>query len=448
MRLVINTRQRRLANRYLVAIGLSSTLPSFLVAAPVDQLLPANSALIEPAEKLSRVDRVEVSLLQSPEKSEALSIGDLPSILTAVKSTESVTSKASELLQQRFENGKVSIERYVTEDAEGDLVNHGPYKEYDASGTLIRSGSYAFGKLDGKWVQTISPERAQALSTKMDPGFRPPFRSEATFIDGQLQGDWTVSDSKGNPVFVWQFEMGKRENVSTWFDSRRTPVLETMYADGAPNGPSTQAVPGQREPKRIVYDKGRIVQPKTNWHERGKKRSEETLLAPAANRLVAHDWWASNVVSEPLHGGIAVREGLYTAWHPNGQKSIEGNFSSGTPNGEFERWYTNGQLESKGYFQEGVPLGEWVYYHPNGMKLMQGSYENGVQVGQWSNWNAEGRLKLRALAADFPVVEQTVEVEQIVDLVPSRIHAKPASNNTRRPTIRTASVRTISVLKK
>jgi len=218
MRPAINTRPRKLANRCLVAIGLSSTLPSFVLAAPVDQLLPANAALIEPAEKSSRDSRVEVSVLKSPAKSETLSTGDLPSIL--------------------------------------------------------------------------------------------------------------------------------------------------------------EAVPGQREPKKTVYDNGRIVQPKTNWYERGKKRSEETLLTPAANRLVAHDWWASKVVFEPLPDAIAVRQGLYTAWHPNGQKRIEGNFSSGAPSGEFQRWYANGQLQSKGYFQEGAALGEWFFYHPNGMKMMEGSYEN------------------------------------------------------------------------
>jgi antitoxin component YwqK of YwqJK toxin-antitoxin module len=260
-------------------------------------------------------------------------------------------------------------------------------------------------------------------------------------VDGGLNGDWTVADSKGNAVFVWQFQNGKRENVSTWFDSRKVKTQEMMFSDGVPNGTATQLVAGQREPSTVMYDKGRVIQPKTNWYEKGKKRSEETLLAPATKRLVSHDWWSSTVVTEPLPESSVVRQGPYTAWHPNGQKWIEANFSDGEASGEFQRWYANGQLESRGYFEGGEPLGEWTCFHANGMKKMQGSYENGVQIGLWSSWDADGRIELRASAADFPIVQPRIEIETASVVEPVKVIPVSTANATRRPVVRSASLR-------
>jgi len=73
-----------------------------------------------------------------------------------------------------------------------------------------------------------------------------------------------------------------------------------MYTGGVPNGVSSQLVPGQRETKKVVFDHGRVVETKTNWYEKGNKRSEEMYLSPVAKRLVSHDWWTSTVVSETL----------------------------------------------------------------------------------------------------------------------------------------------------
>lgn len=386
---------------------------SVAVAKPDDSPLALNPALKESATVAQPKDRPEVSLLLTVGESELPSFGEFPSSETWSGSEAASQSQSTQFLQQRFDNGKVNVERYVSEDAEGNLVNHGPYKEFDLSGTLVRSGNYSLGNLDGAWSQVISPEVVQSLSPKLDPGFRAPFKSEATFVDGKLHGDWTVTDSKGNPVFLWQFNMGTRENFSSWFDTRHTVILEIAYADGIPHGQSTEVVPGQREPKSVVFDRGRIVQTNTNWYEKGKKRSEEMYLAPAAKRIVSHDWWSSNVVSESLPSGEAIRHGSYTAWYANGQKGFEGNFVSGAPNGEFNWWYPNGQIQNKGSFDNGNCLGSWVWYHPNGMKMMEGTYENGVQMGQWSSWNQEGQLAMRADGSEFPTIKHELDLEPI-----------------------------------
>jgi antitoxin component YwqK of YwqJK toxin-antitoxin module len=432
----------------LVIIGGAPFTSFSLSAAPVDKKGTPEIALTEPQNQDPTDSRPEVSLL-APPQAESVSVGDLPSIMDAETDhdTEVVTSAHVELLQTRFANGKLQIERHVAEDTQGNLVNHGDYKEYDASGKLLRSGRFEMGKPDGTWSQVISTEALQSLTAKLDPGFKPPFKSEAGFVLGELHGDWTVIDSKGNPVFVWQFEFGKRENVSTWFDSRHNPILEIIYRAGVPDGPATQVVAGQREPKKIVYDKGRVVQTKTNWYEQGKrKRSEESYLVPASSLLVSHDWWTSTVKSETPSQADAVRHGSYIAWHPNGQKSLEGRFENGEPIGEFQWWYTNGQPQTKGLYDQGKSIGEWVWWHPNGMKMIEGNFDHGKQIGQWSQWDTNGSLTLRDDAASFPTIQQDLALDQVqtVETRPQTAPARTAThqNQYRRPVpARTASKR-------
>jgi antitoxin component YwqK of YwqJK toxin-antitoxin module len=448
MTIQLDSQFRRRFIAALVILGSPPNIAPTLHAAPVDKSRTPEIALSEPQNQPEPASRPEVSLLAPPQV-DSVSIGDLPSIMETSPSDrpQVVTSTTGELLQTRFADGKLQIERYVTEDAQGNLVNHGPYKEYDASGRLLRSGRFEMGQLDSTWSQVISTEAVQSLTTKLDPGFKPPFKSEAGFVLGELHGDWTVSDSKGNPVFVWQFEFGKRENVSTWFDSRHMPVVEILYRAGVPDGPATQVVSGQKEPKKIVYDKGRVVQTKTNWYEQGKrKRSEESFMVPASSLIVAHDWWGSTIKSETPSPADAVRHGAFVAWHPNGQKSLEGRFESGEPTGEFQWWYANGQPQTKGFYDQGKSIGEWVWWHPNGMKMIEGNYDLGKQVGQWSQWDTNGSLTLRDDAASFPVVQQDLRIDavQVAETRTQTAPERPATNHNharRKVEARTASKR-------
>jgi antitoxin component YwqK of YwqJK toxin-antitoxin module len=444
----LDSRFRRRFIAAAIILGGAASVSSTLYATPVDGSRTPEIALAEPQNQPAPASRPEVSLL-APPQAESVSIGDLPSVMEASPSdlTEAVADATGELLQTRFADGKLQIERYVTEDAQGNLVNHGPYKEYDASGRLLRSGRFEMGQLDGNWSQVISTEAVQSLTSKLDAGFKPPFKSEASFVLGQLHGDWTVIDSKGNPVFVWQFEFDKRENVSTWFDSRHVPMLEVLYRAGVPDGPATQVVAGQKEPRKIVYDKGRVVQTKTNWYEQGKrKRSEESFMVPASSLIVAHDWWSSTVKSEAPGPADAVRHGAYIAWHPNGQKSLEGQFENGEPTGEFRWWYANGQPQTKGFYDQGQSIGEWVWWHPNGMKMIEGNYDLGKQVGQWSQWDTSGSLTMRDDASSFPVVKQDLNLETF-QVAESRTHTAPGrpvtghTNHRRTVEARTASKR-------
>lgn len=354
--------------------------------------------------------------------------------LPTVSPRRSTESLRAEMQQQRFPDGKIQIERYVTEDSDGNLILHGPFKEFNSTGTLIRSGTYEMGELQGNWSQVISVANLQQLHDSLDAGFRPPFKSEANFVDGQLHGDWTIVDSRGAPVLVWQFEQGRREHLSTWFNSRNLAIRSITYANGIPDGPASQMVAGRRDPQQLTFDKGRLVQAKTQWYQPGKKRAQESWLVPTAERSASHDWWNSTIQTEPLPITESVRHDAFAAWHPNGQPSVEGNFRYGQPEGEFRWWYANGQVQAEGVYTDGEPIGLWVWWHPNGMKMIEGSYSDGEQVGTWSQWGVDGALVLRDTPPNFPVVRQELEPAVQATAVPARTNRSAATRPVQRTT--------------
>lgn len=437
-------RSRKLLALSFIIIGSYPYGSGRVIASPIEGL---NAPEI--AGPLHPVDRVP-AFGKSVQVTSGSIVGSPASVLVDSSGAPQASNDA-ELIQQRSPNGALKIERYVTEDTEGNLVNHGHYKEFDTSGKVIREGRFSMGRMEGAWMQMLSSESVALITKLPDAGFRAPFKSEANFVAGQLHGDWTISDAKGNPVLLWQFDMGNRQNVSTWFDSRQNVVLEIMYEAGVPHGAATQIVAGQREPKKVVYDRGRIVQTKTHWYEQGKKkRAEEMVLIPVASKVVSHDWWNSSVKSETVADVETVRHGVYSAWHVNGQKGLEGQFVNGQPEGSFEWWYPNGQLQAKGHYQDGKPAGQWRWWHANGMKMMEGTYEKGDQVGDWSQWSDQGSLVLRDDATKFPMIKQDIffGTEQAEE-VPARIseqrpeatrgEVQPAAN--RRMNARPASYR-------
>jgi hypothetical protein len=85
--------------------------------------------------------------------------------------------------------------------------------------------------------------------------------------------DWTISDSKGNPVLLWPFDMGNRQNMSIWFDSRQNVVLEIMYEVGVPHGAATQT---SRRSSRAQKVRLRSWAYRANQDPLGRTGQEET----------------------------------------------------------------------------------------------------------------------------------------------------------------------------
>ena len=80
-------------------------------------------------------------------------------------------------------------------------------------------------------------------------------------------------------------------------------------------------------------------------------------------------------------------EGTYHRWHENGQEAERIHET-----GEAVEWDDGGQKRAAGrYDQNNDKIGLWTLWHPNGQKAREENYENGELVTSPSMWDSTGK---------------------------------------------------------
>lgn len=383
---------------------------------------PKSQRALIPAKTISHPTKIERSILDSPKMKSvpvvsptAQSMEGPKALLTGHGSLSlndddvelvkpNPIAGSVELIRQRFPNGKPQIERWVAEDAEGNIVNHGKYVEYDASGATIASGNYAFGQRDGVWTKQLTNEQTQQLIGQVEKGFTAPFTSRASFKQGQLDGEWTVSDARGNPLAIWSYASGVRRGSSSLFNSKGEVTQFITYQSNMADGPARVTAQGQAI-KDTNFSDGMMLRQVDKWYPAvaGKQRvlqAQEWHLVPAPFNVAASDWDNNRIEYRSVATAEPIRHGLSVTFYPNGQRESEGNYERGQRSGTFAWWYVNGQQKTVGEYQNNVEQNEWTWWHENGMKQASGTFVEGRKTNEWSLWSPEGKLVKRALAED------------------------------------------------
>ncbi len=363
--------------------------------------------------RAARVDAIEVSPMAEQIKIRAVRIGHEKN--SSEINFESHDAGSAELIRQRFPNGKPQIERWVAEDADGNLVNHGKYVEFDEKGATVTAGSYVYGKQDGEWTKRLSLEEAQQLAKKLDKSFAAPFSSRATFKAGKLDGDWTLSDARGNLLFAWTYRDGVREGQSAEFNSKGEVVVSINYKNNLADGPAKIEVSGAP----AQFTQGLMVRQADQWYpaEHGKNRtlkSQESQLVPVPFNIASSNWNENKIEYQPTTSTQPVKHGLSVMFYSNGQRESEGNYDHGRRSGTFAWWYPNGQQKTVGEYRNDVEESNWTWWHENGMKQASGLFVEGKKKDEWSLWNEQGKLVSRTHADDVKNVAQKPSTESTI----------------------------------
>ena len=69
--------------------------------------------------------------------------------------------------------------------------------------------------------------------------------------------------------------------------------------------------------------------------------------------------------------GCELKNGTYSDFYPNGEKSFEKNFSDGVEDGKWSHWDEDGVLIIKGNYKQGHEDGYWVYFFSTGVKKLE-----------------------------------------------------------------------------
>lgn len=298
----------------------------------------------------------------------------------------------SELIKERFPNGSVKVERRVTQDSQGNYLNHGTWKMWDQRGNPISQGTYDYANRTGTWTRWYrNASEAELLSKLPYSQFTEPFISQAAFKHDQLDGLWTIYDGKMHKISQLKFADGKRQGTATWWFANGRKAREMEYKDGELEGQYLEWSPEGKLVVKDTYQAGRKLALKVSNHSGGGKKSEGTYLFAKEIEQTPDDWWNCKFQTVTKSGGEE-RHGPWTSWHNNGQPQLEGAYEHDAQVGKFVWWHANGQKAQEGRFDHGKQDGAWTWWFPTGQKSIRGEYSHGTPTGKWTWWKEDGRV--------------------------------------------------------
>jgi antitoxin component YwqK of YwqJK toxin-antitoxin module len=296
-----------------------------------------------------------------------------------------------EVIQERYANASVRIERSVTLDDDGNYINHGPWAGWDEAGRLVAKGEYKLNLPHGHWVKFFKAGEGNIITGAMLKEFSAPFVSEAGFEDGLLHGTWTITDAKDRKICEMNFEHDIQQGPMIWYYSNGQKSHESLYKDGKLEGLATDFAADGKVTGKAVYLDGRKLGTEVEYYAPGKKKSERAFSYAVAR--TTYNFFECTVKTAPVaENKDKQAHGASTWWFQNGQKQLEGTYKHNVPIGVFTWWYSNGQKQSEGAYVDGVQDGHWVRWHENGQKQWIGGYVMGERTGKWPEWKADGKV--------------------------------------------------------
>lgn len=317
-----------------------------------------------------------------------------------------------ELFTERYPNGKPKVERQVTLDAEGNYVNHGSWKMYDAASKVVAEGQFEMGRRVGIWSRWHQRDDSPVFTQAPFNRFQAPFLSQANFSNGQLDGEWLIYDAKQQKCSQVSIRNGTRHGMAIVWMTGGKVLRQTTYDNGIPVGEVMQLNAQSGEVERAAtYIKGRqVVSKTTNFPRRNAKKTEAQFLAPKTIETSPDDFWNVRFAQYDTEGEH-LRHGVSRTWHPTGQLQLQGQYNYDNRVGQFVYWHPNGQKAAEGRFADDKHEGTWVWWHENGQKAAIGHYEDGALVGRWRWWNETGKLA-KQMVYDEPQAVSAAESEE------------------------------------
>ncbi|QDS99977.1 toxin-antitoxin system YwqK family antitoxin [Adhaeretor mobilis] len=321
----------------------------------------------------------------------------------------------TETFIERYPDGKPHIEREVTLDPQGNYINHGQWKMLNHEGAVVAEGRYEMGQRVGVWSRWQDRKSSPAFSQSPYNRFKAPFLSQATFTNGQLDGEWLIFDSNQSKCSQISISNGQRHGMAVLWDASGKVIRETQYKQGVPVGDVIQLDQQTGQPKKVAtYLDGRqIVSKNTNFARRGGKKTEAQYLAPRTVVTTPDSFWDMEFAKYE-NTGEPLRHGKSRAWHANGQIQLEGQYEHDKRTGHFTYWHPNGQKAAEGTFRNDVNEGTWVWWHENGQKAAIGHYDGGSLIGQWRWWKEDGKL---AKQKTYDTPQQVTSADELKDRV-------------------------------
>jgi len=81
-----------------------------------------------------------------------------------------------------------------------------------------------------------------------------------------------------------------------------------------------------------------------------------------------------------------------THYYPGKKKYIDGNLNANGRDGLWYAYHANGQVQTMGHYVNGVEHGRYAVYYENGSVRYTGMYDHGKRVGKWMFFDEQEKL--------------------------------------------------------
>jgi antitoxin component YwqK of YwqJK toxin-antitoxin module len=289
-------------------------------------------------------------------------------VLVSLVSLCTAVATESKVIQERHPNGGLRSECEVTVDADGNVVNEGAWRKWNLYGKLIADGHYENGKRSGEWVRWFNRDEADTLFTAPFDQFESPFVSRATFVDGQMDGEWTIADARGRTCSRVTLKNGARNGPATlWLPDGRA-FREAHFSNGLPSGELRQLGPDGNLTTIATYADGRqVVNNVTYFPGSVDKRIESTCQTAVVTLRAPDDYVRLRFAQYAVSSKFA-RHGTWRSWYSNGQLQCVGNYENDRETGMFTWWHANGAPAVTGHVVDGLPNGVWIWWYADGQR--------------------------------------------------------------------------------
>ena len=320
---------------------------------------------------------------------------DLAARLVSINETPSPSGPDSGVIEQHHDNGQIKIQRQVIRDLADLPINHGMWKKFSPHGTLLVEGQYRDGLRHGVWNAWYEARDAALFDQQPFRQFDGPFISQATFVDGKLEGTWTIYDSKHRKISRWHYSAGERHGLWQWWSPSGHKVQELTYHNGVADGVLKQFDAAGKVASSVRLEDGRRLDEKIERYESGGVKSKTSYLLARRVPVGKDDWLSLRLVTYKSEGSDT-KHGPDESWYANGKPRQRAMFDHGIKAGEFVWWHKNGQMSLRGTYVDGRREGQWTWWHANGQTSIEGYFASGKPVERWVYWNDNGRVSREA----------------------------------------------------
>lgn len=331
-----------------------------------------------------------------------------------------MTHKQGELVGERtafWVNGQIREVQTYRDDGSGK--QEGPQRRYAPHGALTLEATWVDGQLDGDYVEwnngCVKTKQGRFVAGKEEGLFftwsdRGILLSEGSYAAGQRVGVWKFLDEEsGTLVEEGPFVDGLRDGVFTEYFTNAYRWREVTWVKGKRQAKGVEACEAAGGVWRVEFGEraegcykgepsfGSRIGTWSSYYETGEIRRRETYV----------------------EGGVL--DGPYEEFHKTGEQLVAGRYKRGVPDGvfnwkkvdgtsygvstiadgegEWEAFYPDGKPRERGRWIMGRQRGEWMTWYENGNPSEKVTYAGGVEDGPMARWYNTGELKVEGAHA-------------------------------------------------